>query len=92
MRKPTHFKYSADIAECCTLLTHVSQAVSDQILSCFVQLQKLAEEIDQVFQYSSEQVLQNMDHVQIHATMRNFSGKIDQLVHHFSPQAKANSA
>lgn len=92
MRKPTHFKYSSDIAECCTLLTHVSQAVSDGILPCFVQLQKLAEEIDQLYQYSHEETLQNMDYIQINATIRNFRGKIDHIVQHFSPQAKANSA
>lgn len=92
MRKPTHFKYSNNIAECCRLLAYASQAVSDKLLPCFVQLQKLAEEIDQIFQYSNEGALQNMDYIQINATMRNFKGKLDQLVQHFSPQAKANSA
>ncbi|KAL6889991.1 hypothetical protein GGI43DRAFT_416166 [Trichoderma evansii] len=91
MRKPTHSKYSSDIAECCTLLTHVSQAVSDEMLPCFVQLQKLAEEIDQFYQYSHEETLQNMDYIQINATIKNFGGKIDHIVQHFSPEAKANS-
>lgn len=92
MRKPTHFKYSSNIAECCRLLTCISQAVSDKLLPCFVQLQKLAEEIDQLFQYSNEETLQNLDYIQINATMRNFRSKIDQLVQQFPPEAKENSA
>jgi hypothetical protein len=55
-------------------------------------LQKLAEEIDQLFQYSNEETLQNLDYIQINATMTNFRGKIDQLVQQFPPEAKANSA
>ncbi|KAL7919992.1 hypothetical protein ACQKWADRAFT_299840 [Trichoderma austrokoningii] len=91
MRKPTHFKYSNSIAECCRLLKCVSQTASEEILPCFVQLQKLAEEIDGIFHYSNREALQSMDSVQINATMKNFRWKIDQLVQHFSPQAKANS-
>lgn len=92
MRKPTHFKYSSNIAECCRLLTCIPQAASDNLLPCFVQLQKLVEEIDQLFQYSNEEALRNMDYVQINATMRNFRGKLDQLVQQFAPGTKANSA
>lgn len=92
MRKPTHFKYSSNTAECCRLLTCIPQAASDKLLPCFVQLQKLVEEIDQLFQYSNEEALRNMDYVQINATMRNFRGKLDQLVQQFAPETKANSA
>lgn len=92
MRKPTHFKYSSNIADCCRLLACIPQTASDKLLPCFVQLQKLAEEIDQLFQYSNEETLQKMDHIQINATMRNFGEKIDQVLQQFPPEVNTNSA
>lgn len=92
MRKPTHFKYSSNIVDCCRLLACIPQAVSDKLLPCFVQLQKLAEEIDQLFQYSNEETLQNMDCIQIDAAMRIFREKIDHVVRQFPPEVKSNSA
>ncbi|KAL7941261.1 hypothetical protein V8C42DRAFT_335230 [Trichoderma barbatum] len=91
MRKPTHFKSCNSVAECCRLLPYVSPSVSDEILSCFVQLQGLAEEIDQLFQYNNIQLLEVIDYVQIQAMMNNFKGKLDQLLKNFPTEAKANS-
>jgi hypothetical protein len=56
-----------------------------------VQLQKLAEEIDQIFQYSAQETLQSMDYIQINATIQNFKGKINRLVQQLPPEANANS-
>ncbi|KAL7907599.1 hypothetical protein GGI35DRAFT_454456 [Trichoderma velutinum] len=91
MRKPTHFKYCGTIAECCILLPYVSLAASDELLSCFVQLQGLAEEVDQLFQYNNIRWLEVVDYMQIQVMMNNLKGKLDELLKNFPPEAKANS-
>ncbi|QYT06372.1 Zn(2)-C6 fungal-type domain-containing protein [Trichoderma simmonsii] len=91
MRKPTHFKYCKTVADCCILLPYVSLTASDEILSCFVQLQGLAEEIDQLFQYNNIRWLEVVDHVQIQVMMNKFKEKLDELVKSFPPEAKVNS-
>ncbi|KKP03827.1 hypothetical protein THAR02_04098 [Trichoderma harzianum] len=91
MRKPTHFKYCRTVADCCILLPYVSLTAYDKILSCFVQLQGLAEEVDQLFQYNNIRWLGAVDHVQIQVMMNKFKEKLDELVKSFPHEAKANS-
>ncbi|KAL5084792.1 hypothetical protein Trisim1_011461 [Trichoderma cf. simile WF8] len=91
MRKPTHFKYCRTVADCCILLPYVSLTASDEILSCFVQLQGLAEEVDQLFQYNNIRWLEVVDYMHIQVMMNKFKEKLDELLKSFPPEAKANS-
>ncbi|KAL6799301.1 hypothetical protein GGI42DRAFT_327356 [Trichoderma sp. SZMC 28013] len=91
MRKPTHFKYCRTVADCCILLPYVSLTALDEILSCFVQLQGLAEEVDQLFQYNNIRWLEIADYMQIQVMMNKFKEKLDELCKNFPPDAKANS-
>ncbi|KAL7952435.1 hypothetical protein V8C34DRAFT_299339 [Trichoderma compactum] len=91
MRKPTHFKYCRTVADCCILLPYVSLTALDEILSCFVQLQGLAEEVDQLFQYNNIRWLEVVDYMQIQVMTNKFKEKLDELCDNFPPQAKANS-
>lgn len=92
MRKPTHFKYVGDVAECCRLLSQLSPTATNGIICCFVQLQALVEEVEQLFQYNSGQLSEAMGYMQVQAMIKTFKGKLDQLVQDFPPQAKTNSA
>ncbi|KAL7786491.1 hypothetical protein V8C43DRAFT_289968 [Trichoderma afarasin] len=91
MRKPTHFKYCRTVADCCILLPYVSLTASDETLSCFVQLQGLAEEVDQLFQYNNIRWLEVVDYMHIQVMMNKFKEKLDELLKSFPPEAKANS-
>ncbi|KAL7931395.1 hypothetical protein V8C35DRAFT_329660 [Trichoderma chlorosporum] len=91
MRKPTHFKYCGKVAECCVLLPYVSSNASDKVLSTFLQLQGLAEDIDQLFQFNNIHRMEVVDYMHINTMTNNFKGKLELLRKNFPPEAKVNS-
>ena len=91
MRKPTHFKYIGNVADSCALLQRLSPTSTNGTLCCFVQLQALAEEVEQLFQYNSGQMPEAVGYMQVQAMMTTLRGKLDQLIEGLPSQAKANS-
>ncbi|KAM0263961.1 hypothetical protein ACHAQJ_000996 [Trichoderma viride] len=71
-------------------LKYASTAVLDELLLCFVQLQELAEDIEQVFCYNSERYFEAMDETRIHVMVQNFLAKLGQIKDYLPTQAKDN--
>ncbi|PTB63265.1 hypothetical protein BBK36DRAFT_1171509 [Trichoderma citrinoviride] len=92
MRKPTHFKYIGNVADSCALLQRLSPTSTNGTLCCFVQLQALAEEVEQLFQYNSGQMPEAVGYMQVQAMMTTLRGKLDQLIEGLPPQAQTNKS
>lgn len=78
LRKPSLLKYSNYIDECAQELGQAAQSESDILLHYLIQLQRLGEEVEQAFNYSSEASHPYMDAIRIDILVKSFEQRLSQ--------------
>lgn len=90
LRKPGLLKYSPYIDECAQELARAGQAESDMLLHYLVQLQRLGDEVDDAFNYSSEASHPHMDAIRIDILIKSFAQRLSQCEAAFPLQIRDN--
>ncbi|TAQ88277.1 hypothetical protein B7494_g3380 [Chlorociboria aeruginascens] len=79
LRKPNALKYIDYMEECCQSLANTREMDSDYFLPYFIRLQRLAEEVNDAFDYDSGNHLPQLDCFRIELLAKNFNQKLNQL-------------
>jgi hypothetical protein len=79
-------KYTSYTEECCQVLAAAQDAESDTLIPYFIELQKLADDINQTFDYDGHQDLTPLDPVRVELLVKMFKKRLSQLEKGFPPE------
>jgi hypothetical protein len=85
-------KYTDYVGECCQVFTERAEVPGDLILTYFIRLQRLMEDVDSTFDYDDNQNLPTMDASRIEILVKTFNRQLVQIKESFTPEAWNNSA
>lgn len=79
MRKPNSIKYTSYTEECCRFLTIAKEVETDALIPYFIQMQKLADDINQTFDYDGHQELASLEPARVETLVKAFRNSLTQL-------------
>ncbi len=72
-------RYTGYTEECCQVLAATQEVESDHLIPYFIQLQKLADDINRTFDYDGHQELTSLDPLRIEMFVERFKKQLNQL-------------
>lgn len=91
LRKPNNLKYTDFMEECAQSLAEAGQVETDRLLPFFIQLQRLAEEVNETFDYSSIKESTPTDAIRISVLAKSFDQQLEHIESSFTPEAWTNA-
>ncbi|KAH8676406.1 hypothetical protein BGZ60DRAFT_371863 [Tricladium varicosporioides] len=83
LRKPTNIKYTSYFEECCQALATKCELKSDAFIPYFIQLQKLADDVNQIFNYDGHQEAPPLEPGSVELLVKSFRQQLVQLENSF---------
>jgi len=79
-------KYTSYTEDCCQFLAAAQNAESDTLIPYFIELQKLADDVNQTFDYDGHQDLTPLDPARVEMLVKMFKKRLGQLEKEFPPE------